>query len=40
LARSGRFGPVAVETRSLDQADATLYDLKDGRVSGRIVLVP
>lgn len=40
LARSGRFGPVAVETRSLEQADATLYDLKEGRVSGRIVLVP
>lgn len=40
LARSGRFGPVAVEMRSLDQADATLYDLKDGRVSGRVVLVP
>jgi len=40
LARSGRVGRVAVETRSLDQADATLYDLKDGRVSGRVVLVP
>lgn len=40
LARSGRVGRVAVETRSLDQADATLYDLKDGKVSGRIVLEP
>ncbi len=40
LARSGRFGSVAVETRPLDQADATLYDLKNGRVSGRVVLVP
>ncbi len=40
MARSGQFGPVAVETRPLDQADATLYDLKNGRVSGRVVLVP
>lgn len=40
LARSGRFGPVAVEPRPLDQADATLYDLKNSKVSGRVVLVP
>lgn len=40
LGRSGRVGRVAVETRPLDQADATLYDLKNGKVSGRVVLVP
>ncbi len=40
FARSGRIGSVAVEARSLDQADTTLYDLKNGRVSGRVVLVP
>ncbi len=40
LARAGRVPPIPVVTRGLDTAEATLKDLRAGRVVGRAVLVP
>ena len=40
LARSGVISPTAIETRSLAQAQATLTDLREGRIRGRAVLLP
>ena len=40
LARSGVIAPTAIETRRLDQAQATLTDLREGRIRGRAVLLP
>ena len=40
LARSGVIAPTRIETRSLDQAQATLDDLRHGRIRGRAVLLP
>ncbi|MFQ6016745.1 MAG: alcohol dehydrogenase [Kiloniellaceae bacterium] len=40
LVRGGKVAPVPVETRPLDQATQTLEDLDDGRIVGRVVLVP
>jgi D-arabinose 1-dehydrogenase-like Zn-dependent alcohol dehydrogenase len=38
LVRRGRVAPVPVESRPLDQASRALADLRDGDVTGRIVL--
>jgi D-arabinose 1-dehydrogenase-like Zn-dependent alcohol dehydrogenase len=40
LVRSGRVDPIPVATRPLAQAGAALDDLRHGRVTGRVVLVP
>jgi D-arabinose 1-dehydrogenase-like Zn-dependent alcohol dehydrogenase len=40
LARSGKIAEVPIEIRSLDAATATLDDLRDGRIIGRVVLKP
>jgi propanol-preferring alcohol dehydrogenase len=40
LVREQRFRPVPVSCRCLDQADAALHDLEQGRVIGRLVLTP
>lgn len=38
LVRTGNVKELPVSTRPLDQADATLQDLRDGRITGRVVL--
>ncbi len=40
LVRGGNVEPVPVETRPLDQVTKTLKDLDEGRIIGRVVLVP
>lgn len=40
LARSGAVPEIPIETRSLDAAQRTLDDLRQGRVIGRVVLQP
>ena len=40
LARAGHIQPVPLETRPLDAAQATLDDLRAGRIRGRAVLTP
>lgn len=40
LVRGGTVAPVPVARRPLDQASATLADLKAGRIVGRVVLTP
>jgi D-arabinose 1-dehydrogenase-like Zn-dependent alcohol dehydrogenase len=40
LAQEGKIEPIPYETRPLDAAPQALKDLEDGRVIGRIVLVP
>ena len=40
LARSGVIAPTHIETRALAQAQATLADLREGRIRGRAVLLP
>lgn len=40
LVAQRRFRPVPVSCRCLDQADAALHDLEQGRVIGRVVLTP
>ncbi len=38
LVRTGKVKDLPVSTRPLDQADATLQDLRDGKITGRVVL--
>lgn len=38
LVRTGKVKHMPVSTRPLDQADATLQDLRDGKITGRVVL--
>lgn len=38
LVRKGNVKSIPVTTRPLDQADATLQDLRDGKITGRVVL--
>ena len=38
LVRTGNVKNIPVTTRPLDQADATLQDLREGRITGRVVL--
>lgn len=38
LVRTGKVKPIPVATRPLDQADATLRDLAEGKIVGRVVL--
>ena len=38
LARSGRLKPIPVETRPKSQASRTLQELRDGKITGRVVL--
>lgn len=40
LARGGKLEAIPVEERPLDQANATLDDLRAGRIIGRVVLTP
>lgn len=40
LVQSGAISPIPIETRPLDQASATLDDLRQGKISGRVVLQP
>ncbi len=40
LVRGGKVEPVPVETRALDLVNRTLEDLEDGRIVGRVVLLP
>ena len=38
LMREGNIKDLPVSTRPLDQADATLQDLREGKITGRVVL--
>ena len=38
LAKTGKIKDIPVSTRPLNQADATLQDLRDGKITGRVVL--
>jgi D-arabinose 1-dehydrogenase-like Zn-dependent alcohol dehydrogenase len=40
LAKSGNLKLVPVKRRPLDEANAALMDLKDGKIIGRVVLIP
>jgi D-arabinose 1-dehydrogenase-like Zn-dependent alcohol dehydrogenase len=40
LVRAGKVDPIPVQTRPLDEANKTLDDLRQGRVVGRVVLMP
>jgi D-arabinose 1-dehydrogenase-like Zn-dependent alcohol dehydrogenase len=40
MVRSGQIDPIPVETRPLDRANDTLNDLREGKITGRVVLVP
>jgi alcohol dehydrogenase/propanol-preferring alcohol dehydrogenase len=40
LVTAGKAAPVPIVTRKLDEADATLQDLRKGLIMGRAVLVP
>lgn len=40
LVRAGKIAPIPVEVRPLDQADATLNQLREGSIVGRVVLKP
>jgi D-arabinose 1-dehydrogenase-like Zn-dependent alcohol dehydrogenase len=40
LVRAGKIEPIPVQTRPLSEAGRTLDDLRQGRVTGRVVLMP
>ena len=40
LVRDGEVTPIPVETRPMSRVTETLQDLDEGRVLGRVVLVP
>ena len=40
LAKAGRIDPIPIETRALDEAQRTLYDLIEGNTVGRVILKP
>jgi D-arabinose 1-dehydrogenase-like Zn-dependent alcohol dehydrogenase len=40
LVKTGKIAPIPVEMRPLDQADATLNQLREGTIVGRVVLRP
>ena len=40
LAKAGKIDPIPIEERSLDKAMATIEDLKNGKIIGRVVLTP
>ena len=40
LAKQGKIDPMPIEERPLDQANASLDDLRAGRIVGRVVLTP
>jgi D-arabinose 1-dehydrogenase-like Zn-dependent alcohol dehydrogenase len=40
LVRAGKIQPIPVETRPLGEAGRTLNDLRQGRITGRVVLTP
>ena len=40
LVRAGKVDPIPVETRPLSDANRTLDDLRNGRITGRVVLTP
>ncbi len=40
LVRAGKVDPIPVQTRGLDEATKTLDDLRQGKITGRVVLTP
>jgi D-arabinose 1-dehydrogenase-like Zn-dependent alcohol dehydrogenase len=40
LARAGKVPPLPIQCRGLDEANAVLQELREGRVIGRAVLTP
>ena len=40
LVRGGKVTPIPVETRPMERVTETLHDLNEGRILGRVVLVP
>ena len=38
--KSGKVDPIPVETRDLKEATKTLDDLREGNITGRVVLEP
>jgi D-arabinose 1-dehydrogenase-like Zn-dependent alcohol dehydrogenase len=40
LVKAGRFAPIPVETRPLDQTSRSLDDLRAGKIVGRVVITP
>ncbi len=40
LVRGGKVTPIPVEKRSMSRVTETLHDLNEGRILGRVVLVP
>jgi D-arabinose 1-dehydrogenase-like Zn-dependent alcohol dehydrogenase len=38
--RAGKFDPIPVEKRPLDQTNRALDDLRAGKVVGRVVITP
>lgn len=40
LSRQGRIAPIPVATRPLEEANAALADLREGRIVGRVTLTP
>ncbi len=40
LVRAGKVAPIPYQTRPLDAANQTLNDLRDGKITGRVVLTP
>jgi D-arabinose 1-dehydrogenase-like Zn-dependent alcohol dehydrogenase len=40
LVRAGRIGPIPLEMRPLSEAGRTLDELRQGRITGRVVLMP
>lgn len=40
LGQTGRIPPIPLDPRPLDSAPKSLQDLRDGRVSGRVILLP
>jgi D-arabinose 1-dehydrogenase-like Zn-dependent alcohol dehydrogenase len=40
LVRDGKVDPIPVQTRPLSEANKTLDDLRNGRITGRVVLTP
>ena len=40
LVKSGKVDPIPVQTRNLSEATKTLDDLREGNITGRVVLEP
>jgi D-arabinose 1-dehydrogenase-like Zn-dependent alcohol dehydrogenase len=40
LVRAGKVDPIPYQKRPLSQANATLDDLREGKITGRVILTP